>query len=394
MRIVLGVAGGIAAYKACELASRLTKDGHEVTVLMTRTATEFVSPLTFRALTGRAVAVTIGEEPFGPLSHVHLAHWADALVIAPATADLLARLATGRADDMLSAVYLGFQGPRLIAPAMEPEMWAHPRTQANVAVLQQDGVRFIGPMAGRMASGHYGVGRLAEPETIQDALVDLVTPKDLAGLRMLITAGSTWEYFDPVRVITNPATGLMGKLLAGQAVRRGAEVAVVAGPGVTPLAERTGLVWDTVVSAEEMLSRALVRLPGMHVVVGTAAVSDFRPAKRAEQKVHKAAVGLSWPVEPNPDVIRTLAEQADPGTLMIGFAAETDNIIESAQRKRLDKKLDAVVANRVGLGVGFGTGAHEAWLVTADGVEPMPGHHKEETATALLNWVARHRPPA
>ncbi|MCY0865864.1 MAG: bifunctional phosphopantothenoylcysteine decarboxylase/phosphopantothenate--cysteine ligase CoaBC [Sulfobacillus sp.] len=394
MRIVLGVAGGIAAYKACELASRLTKDGHDVSVLMTRTATEFVSPLTFRALTGRAVAVTIGEEPFGPLSHVHLAHWADALVIAPATADLLARLAAGRADDMLSAVYLGFQGPRLIAPAMEPEMWAHPRTQANVAVLRQDGVRFIGPTAGRMASGHYGVGRLAEPEAIQDALVDLLTPKDLAGLRMLVTAGSTWEYFDPVRVITNPATGLMGKLLAGQAVRRGAEVAVVAGPGVTPLTERTGLVWDTVVSAEEMLTRALVRLPGMHVVVGTAAVSDFRPAKRAEQKVHKAAVGLSWPVEPNPDVIRTLAEQADPGTLMIGFAAETDNIIESAQRKRLDKKLDAVVANRVGLGVGFGTGAHEAWLVTADGVEPMPGHHKEETATALLNWVARHRPPA
>ncbi|MCL5116067.1 MAG: bifunctional phosphopantothenoylcysteine decarboxylase/phosphopantothenate--cysteine ligase CoaBC [Firmicutes bacterium] len=386
MRIVVGVAGGIAAYKACEVVSRLVKAGHEVRVTMTPAAAQFVAPLTFRALSGHDVGMQSGDEPEGPISHVTLSHWAEAMVIAPATAALMARLATGNPSEMVSLVYLGFRGPVVLAPAMEPEMWEHPRTQANLRTLQQDGVHIVGPVYGRMASGLEGWGRMAEPSDVVDALDDVTAPKDLTGLRLVITAGATWEYFDPVRLLTNPSTGLMGVMLANQAARRGASVTLVAGPTAThplhPAVEKR-----SVVSAREMLDAVSAAMPQANVLIGAAAVSDFRPAERLDQKAHKEAVGLSWNMERNPDVIRIMAEQYRGQKLLIGFAAETENALEQAAKKRAAKGLDAVVANFVGDGQGFGEGLHQAWLVTESGVQALEGSSKTLTATQILDWI-------
>lgn len=391
MRIVVGVSGGIAAYKACELVSRLVKAGHEVRVVMTPAAAQFVAPLTFRALSGQEVGLRSDDEPVGPLSHVKLAHWADALVIAPASASLMARLAQGHAVDMLGLVYLGFRGPVLVAPAMEPEMWDHPRTRENCRILTEDGVNWVGPGFGRMASGLEGLGRLAEPADIVDALDVLLAPKDLGHLSMVVTAGSTWEHFDPVRILTNPSTGLMGVLVANQAARRGARVTLVAGPSVTvPVDPRVHR--ESAVSAVDMLDAVREALRYADVMVGTAAVSDFRPKTRLLQKAHKDQTGLEWAMERNPDIIQTMAQEFREQKLFVGFAAETENPVEQAEAKRRRKQLDAVVANLVGEGIGFGTGAHQAWLVTRDGVQQLPGGTKAQTATALLDWIARERP--
>lgn len=386
MRIIVGVSGGIAAYKACELVSRLVQAGDEVRVVMTSTAAQFVSPLTFRALSGHAVAVGIEDEPEGPLSHIKWSHWADAMVMAPATASLMSRLATGRADDMLSLVYLGFRGPVVVAPAMEPDMWQHPRTQANAQTLRDDGVFLVGPREGRMASGRVGLGRMAEPAELVEALRDATTPRDLEGVRLLITAGPTWEHFDPVRLLSNPSTGMMGVLIANQAVRRGAEVVVVSGPRVEyPI--RSEIHHKAVVSAADMLRAVLEYVDDAHVFIGSAAVSDFRPAHPLQHKAHKSEIGLTWEMERNPDIIRTVANQYRGQKLIIGFAAETEDAASRAEAKRLDKGLDAVVANLVGESRGFGRGHHEAWIATEQGVHQL-GQDKADSAAALLDWIS------
>ncbi len=386
MRVIVGVSGGIAAYKACELVSRLVQAGEEVRVIMTPTATEFVSPLTFRALSGGAVAIGIEDEPEGPLSHITLSHWAQAMVVAPATASLLARLAQGTADNMLSLVYLGFRGPVLVAPAMEPDMWQHPRTEANVRILKEDGVIVVGPREGRLASGRTGVGRMADPHELVEALRDAVAVKDLAGVRMVVTAGATWEHFDPVRLLTNPSTGRMGVAIANQAARRGAAVVLVSGPRVNyPL--HPAVQKRPVVSAVDMLEVVQDAIVSAEVYIGAAAVSDFRPAHPVGTKVHKESLGREWEMEPNPDVIRTIADQHRGEKLMVGFAAETEDAPARAEAKRRQKGLDAVVANLVGGGRGFGEGPHDSWLSTDTGTRPL-GRDKDQAAALLLDWVA------
>ncbi|MCY0877914.1 MAG: bifunctional phosphopantothenoylcysteine decarboxylase/phosphopantothenate--cysteine ligase CoaBC [Firmicutes bacterium] len=391
MRVVVGVGGGIAAYKACELVSRLIQKGHQVRVVMTPKAAQFVAPLTFRALTGSPVGIASEDEPEGPLSHVRLAHWANAMIVAPATAELIARLAQGIASDLLSLVYLGFRGPVVVAPAMEAEMWTHPATQRNIARLRADGAVIVGPAEGRLASGAWGRGRLVEPEQLVEALEDATQVKDLAGVNIVVTAGATWEFFDPVRLLTNPSTGLMGALIARLAAQRGARVALVHGPSLT-FSVRDDLQRYPVVSAEDMLARVdqlMAALPA-DVFIGAAAVSDFRPAHPLGQKAHKDEVELTWAVLPNPDIIQTMAERYRHRTLIVGFAAETDNVVESAKVKRERKGLHAVVANLVGRDRGFGAGAHQAWLVSEEGETPIPGNSKEATAAFLLDWVRDH----
>ncbi len=389
MRVVVVVSGGIAAYKACEVVSRLVKAGHEVRVVMTPAAAQFVAPLTFRALSGQPVSVDVDGDEGGAIGHVALARWAQALVIAPATASLMARLANGDARDMATLVYMGFRGPVVVAPAMEPEMWAHPRTKANRAILQQDGVFMVGPEEGRMASGYMGLGRMAEPETIVGALEDAVSPQDLAGRTVVVTAGATWEHFDPVRILTNPSTGMMGVTIANQAVRRGARVVLVAGPSVNLAPVHSRVETHPVVGAMEMLAAVRAVMDGADVLIGAAAVSDFRPEQAADHKVHKADIAREWAIAPNPDIIRTMAMEFGARTMMVGFAAETENPVEQANKKRLEKHLDAVLANLVGPGRGFGDGTHQAWLVSAEGVEQFPGHTKTDTARRLLDWISQ-----
>lgn len=387
MRVVVGVSGGIAAYKTCEIVSRLVQKGHDVRVIMTPRAAQFVAPLTFRALSGQAVAVDVADETEGPLSHITLSHWAEALIMAPATASLMARLASGCAEDMLSLVYLGFRGPVLMAPAMEPDMWSHPRTQANLRTLTDDGVHLIGPNPGRLASGRTGLGRMAEPSEVLDALDDVTAKKDLVGVTMVITAGSTWEHFDPVRLLTNPSTGLMGVEIANQASRRGAAVTLVTGPSVD-WALHSAVNRQSVTSAREMHAAVKALMPDADVYVGAAAVSDFRPVEQLQRKAHKESVGLSWHMERNPDIIQDVAQQYRGQKLIIGFAAETEDAVEQASRKRAAKGLDAVVANVVGGRSGFGDQEHHAWLVTSAGAEPILPNSKSATAGVLLSWVA------
>lgn len=390
MRIVVGVGGGIAAYKTCHLVSQLVQKRHEVQVVMTEAATRFVAPLTFHALSGRAVTVT-AEDPtdLGPIGHVALAHWAEALVLAPAPGELLARLAAGLGHDMLGLVYLGFSGPRVVAPAMEPEMWRHPAVRRAVEAMTADGVQWVGPTYGRMASGRMGLGRMAEPDAILEVLESVVAPKDLKGVRILVTAGPTWEHFDPVRILTNPSTGVMGVEIARQAVHRGAEVDLVHGPRVAVPTLPHLAAWP-VVSAREMLDRCLERIgrqPEVNVVVAAAAVSDFRPARPLAAKGHKGELGLEWQMLPNPDVLAEVSRRLGPEAVRVGFAAESEDLEASARRKLREKGLDAVVANRVGPDRGFGEGAYEALWVEADRPPERLAGDKRTVAKILLDRV-------
>lgn len=388
MRVILGVGGGIAAYKACELTSRLVQNGHEVQVLMSRAATRFVGPLTFSALSGRAVGVESEDEPMGPISHVRLAHWGDAMVIAPAPAELISRLALGCADDLLSLTYFGFLGPRILAPAMEPEMWAHPAVARQMDALFQDGVTTVGPMRGRMASGAIGLGRMAEPSEIARALSRLLVSRDGEGIRVLITAGPTWEHFDPVRILTNPSTGKMGMELAVQARDRGARVVVIHGPRVARPTDATDNIrFIAVTSAEEMAKAALERISEIDLVIAAAAVSDFRPKHRLTEKGHKETVGLTWEMEPTPDVVRLLAAQRPEHVLVAGFAAETEDPVASARVKLSQKGLDFIVANSVKPGEGFGDAPYRGQIIAKDGtIRPLPGN-KAEAAGEILNTL-------
>lgn len=392
MRVLVGVGGGIAAYKTAEFVSHLVQQGHAVQVVMTEAAAEFIAPLTFSALSSRPVLQGFGPSPLGPLAHVELAHWADALVIAPTTADLMARLAAGRGDDWLTLIYLGFRGPRLLAPAMEPEMWEHPAVRRNREVLRDDGATVMGPYPGRTASGRFGVGRMAEPDDLIERLADLTTPQDLDGCALLVTAGPTWEHFDPVRVLTNPSTGRMGREIARQARRRGATVHLVAGPRVVHGTERwlEGIEVVPVVSAEEMLGAALAVLPGVSAVVATAAVSDFRPQAPLPHKGKKAEIGLTWTMERTPDILATLSARRRPGTVMIGFAAETEAVEAHGASKREEKGLDWVVANQVGPGSGFGDLPYEAMVIGPRGVEVVLTD-KAAVARAVLDRIRWRR---
>jgi phosphopantothenoylcysteine decarboxylase/phosphopantothenate--cysteine ligase len=387
-RVLLGVAGGIAAYKSAELVRLLVKAGAEVRVILTEAAQKFITPLTMQALSQHPVGVdTFDLQSEATIGHIELADRAEVLVVAPATADVLARLAHGLADDLLTTVALATTAPLLLAPAMNVNMWNHAATQQNLAQLLGRGARTVGPAAGELACGWVGSGRMAEPAEIVVAVAAVLAPGalDWAGQRVLVTAGPTWEAIDPVRFIGNRSTGKMGFAVARAAARRGAAVTLVAGP--TALATPPGVERVDVESAAEMRAAVLERLDDASVLVMTAAVADYRPRAAAPRKLKKAALGAAPTVEleQTEDILAELGARA-VRPLLVGFAAETDELEANARRKLVEKRCDLVVANDVSqVDAGFGTDTNRVLLVDAQGSEALPLLSKDEVADRVLD---------
>jgi phosphopantothenoylcysteine decarboxylase/phosphopantothenate--cysteine ligase len=403
-RILLGVTGGIAAYKICNLASRLTQAGADVDVVMTEAATRFVTPLTFQALTGRPVYTglwgTPGPAPNGieggglptHIAHVGLAHAAELLVIAPATANTMAKLANGLADNMLTTLALAASCPVLIAPAMDVGMWSHAATQANLAALQARGVHFAGPARGRMASGLEGKGRLIEPdELLGHVRWVLGRNGDLAGHRVVVTAGPTREPIDPVRFLSNPSSGRQGFALAQAALDRGGTVTLIAGP--TPLPTPIGAERLDVTSAQEMHDATLAACADAELLLMAAAVADYRPDSAAQHKIKKAESDLSLSLVRTPDILSAIAAQRKKTgrpRIVVGFAAESENLVENARAKLTTKGLDIIVANDITAPeAGFGVETNRVVVFKRDGSEePLPLMSKTAVAEAVLDHVA------
>ncbi|MGH2681674.1 MAG: bifunctional phosphopantothenoylcysteine decarboxylase/phosphopantothenate--cysteine ligase CoaBC [Actinomycetota bacterium] len=394
-RVLLGVTGGIAAYKAAYLARLLRERGAEVQVIMTSAATRFVGPDTFAALTGREVPSDVFEHPEAVL-HVRLAREADAAVVAPATANVLAKLALGIADDLLTSTLLEFRGPMVVAPAMHSGMHDHPATQENLRRLRERLVVVVGPVEGPLAAGDEGMGRMAEPEDVVAALEEAfgspggepVIAGDLAGRHVVVTAGPTIEPIDAVRYLGNRSSGKMGFAIAEEAARRGARVTLVTGP--THLPDPRGVRVDRVETAEQMRAAVLLRSEDAAAVIMAAAVADFRPGEPVERKLKKEEGVPEIRLEPTPDILRELGA-AKRGRVLVGFAAETDDL-ESGGRKKLEgKNLDLVVVNRVGApDTGFGTDTDQAAILSRDGQdEPLRAWTKRELAAAVLDRVAK-----
>jgi len=366
--IILGVTGGIAAYKAIELLRLLKADGADVTVVMTENAKRFVGPATFQALSGRPVADDLWAwRPGMPIEHLALAHTADLAIVAPATANTLAKMAAGIADDLLGTLLLAVTAPVLVAPAMNTRMILHPATQANLATLAARGVHIVPAESGALAAEEAGYGRLAAVETIHARVCELLlTPRDLAGRRMLVTAGPTREPLDPVRYFSNRSSGKMGLAVAVAARNRGAQVTLVAGPIALPCPAGVDLV--AVVTAEQMRNAVLAHLDAADVVVMAAAVADYRPAAPSAEKIKKERRGrLVVELEPTPDILAELGARRGPQVL-VGFAAETGDPAAAARRKLTEKNLDLVVANDVTLpGAGFDVDTNQVEIFTRDG---------------------------
>jgi phosphopantothenoylcysteine decarboxylase/phosphopantothenate--cysteine ligase len=387
-RVVVGVSGSIAAYKSAEVVRGLIKSGAEVRCVMTPSAAKFLGPATLAALTGHAVHLDVFDEPERVI-HVHLARWADAYLIVGATASTLERLSRGAAEDLVSAVYLMCKCPVIVAPAMHTEMWQHAAVQRNVSQIWADGASIVPPEEGDLASGDVGVGRLAEIDVIVEGVVDALTDKDLAGLRVLVTVGPTREPLDPVRYISNRSTGRMGFALAAEAKRRGAEVTIVSGP--TTSAPTRGVEVVRVETAEEMYTECLDRFENTDVAVLNAAVADWRPAESADHKVKKATAARSIDLEPTPDIAAELGRKKGDHTLVI-FAAETQAVVDHAKEKLASKNADMVVGNLVGqAGTGFDSETNQAAIVTHDGVEELIRMTKTELAQRIWDKVAALR---
>jgi len=389
--VVLGVTGSIAVYKVIELARRMTQAGATVQVVMTAGATQFVQPLTFQALTYRPVEV----EMFGTFDdratgHVAMGQQADVVVIAPATAHTIARLANGFAGDLIGTTVLASHAPLVIAPAMETHMWANPATQANVDTLRDRGAVIVEPESGELASGRSGQGRLASLQLIEDAIQDaLSTSTALAGRRVIVTAGPTLEPIDPVRVVTNRSSGKMGYAIALAAQRAGAEVLLVAGP--TALRAPFGVSIVCIETAAELSEAVLAALPGADAVVMAAAVADYRPANAADRKLKKRDQGaeMSLALVRNPDLLQAIVAKRDPRTLVVGFKAETGDAVAEASRMLREKRLDLVVANDVtAKGSEFGGDTNQVTFVSADGAEALPLLSKGEVARRLVAKIA------
>jgi phosphopantothenoylcysteine decarboxylase / phosphopantothenate---cysteine ligase len=386
-RILLGVSGGIAAYKAAELARRLTVAGAQVKVVMTRSAQEFVGPATFGGLTGQPVSASLWGEKVNPMEHIFLGQQVDAIVIAPATANLIGKLAGGIGDDLLSTIMLAATRPVLVCPAMNCEMWANPAVQENVARLSARGLEIMPPAAGELACGTSGYGRLPEPEAIVEALARLVCRQDLAGRQVLVTAGPTHEDLDPVRFLTNRSSGKMGYALARVAWRRGASVTLVSGP--TALADPYGIEVVRVRSAKEMLTAVRERFPAAEALIMAAAVSDYRAKRLSEQKLKREAAAQQVNLVQNADILKELAA-LKKRQVMVGFAAETGNLVAEAERKLKEKSLDLIVANDVNQpDSGFAVDTNVVTLVSRDEApRPLPLLTKEEVAEIILDWVS------
>lgn len=388
-RVLLGITGGIAAYKSAHLTRLFTAAGAEVTVVMSESATRFVGPDTFAALTGRPTHTSLWERP-GEVLHVRLAHETDLMVVAPATANLIAKLAAGIADDLLTSTLLEYSGPLVLAPAMHTGMWEHPATSGNVQVLLGRGVRMAGPVAGPLAHGDEGMGRMAEPDDIAaEALAALTSgsPSDLQGRVVVVTAGPTYEAIDPVRFIGNHSSGIMGIAVASEAARRGAQVRLVLGPGTG--APPPDVVVDRVTSAEQMRAAVLAHLAGADAVVMAAAVADFRPKQVIETKLKKDDGVPELVLEPTPDIVSEIARTRRPGCVVVAFAAETTDVEAAGRAKLARKGADLVVANEVGReGTGFGSATNHAAIIDAAGGDVgLREWTKDELAAAILDRV-------
>jgi phosphopantothenoylcysteine decarboxylase / phosphopantothenate---cysteine ligase len=386
-RALLAVTGGIAAYKSAILARLLTADGAEVTPILTEAATRFVGADTLSALTGRPAYRTLWDRP-GEVLHVRLAQETDVAVVAPCTANVIAKLAHGIADDLVTSTLLEYAGPIVIAPAMHTGMWTAPATQANVATLTARGIRFVGPVEGALAHGDKGLGRMSEPEDIAAAVLAVLGAGALDGVRVLVSAGPTHEPIDPVRFIGNRSSGAMGVAVADEAARRGAHVTLVLGPATVP--PPTGVDVVRVETAEEMHAAVVGRAPGADIVVMAAAVADFRPKSVADVKLKKEAGVPDLVLEPTPDILADVADRKLDGQVLIGFAAETGDVEAAGADKLRRKYLDLLVANVVGrAGTGFGSSTNDAAIIGPTGtVGPMRTWTKRELAGAILDRAA------
>lgn len=398
MRITLGVTGGIAAYKSAELVRRLQDEGHTIQVVMTRAAQEFITPLTFAALSGQRVIVDLfstsarGENNLeSAIDHIAVAQSTDLLLVAPATADILAKFARGIADDFLSTLYLASTAPVVAAPAMNVNMWQHEATQENLATLRARGVRIVEPNEGYLACGMTGPGRLASQVEILKAVEEVLRGRqDLDGERVLVTAGPTREDIDPVRFLSNRSSGKMGYAVARAAARRGAKVVLVTGP--TALETPRGVERVDVRSAEDMLRAVEARFPECTLAIFAAAVADYRAVEPSESKIKRTQDALTLRLEPNPDILATVAREKGD-RLVVGFAAETDNVAENARKKLAQKNADVMVANDVTAeGAGFDVDTNMVTLLSCDGRDlALPRLTKAEVAERILDEVLRLR---
>ena len=394
-RILLGVTGGIAAYKSADLVRRLRERGAEVQVVMTAAATEFVTPLTFQALSGRPVRTSLWDAAAeASMGHIELARWADRVLVAPATADFIARLAHGIADDLLSTLCLATESPIAIAPAMNRVMWTNAATQANVATLASRGIAILGPGEGGQACGETGAGRMLEPAELADLLLErqpASAPRpvgSLAGRKVVVTAGPTRERIDPVRFITNRSSGKMGYAVAAAARDAGAEVVIVSGPVNLPAPD--GVRRVCVETAEQMLAAVNEELAGTDVFIAAAAVSDYRPLQVSAEKIKKTSDSLLLALSRTPDILATVAA-GDPRPFVVGFAAETQNVERNALAKLEGKRLDMIAANQVGDGLAFDCDDNALTVYWPDGKLELPRAGKAELAARLIEVIAeRH----
>ena len=389
-RVVVGVTGGIAAYKACELVSRLKKRGAEVRVVLTEHACQFVAPLSFETLSGNPAYTDSFDRKY-EIGHVSLAKWADLFIVAPATANCMAKMACGIADDLLSTTFLAMTAPVLLAPAMNCAMWRNAATQANLRTLLERGVRTVGPESGHLACGDADVGRMSEPETIVEAAEAILNSRrDLEGLRVLVTAGPTVERIDPVRYITNRSTGKMGYAIAEAAARRGARVTLVSGPTALDAPEGVELV--PIESSAQLCEAVLGRGAAADVVIQAAAPADFRPKHVAGEKIKKTGEGMILEMESTTDIAAELGRRKRQGQILVAFAAETNDVLENARGKLARKNADLIVANDVSRSdAGFGVDTNIVTLISRTDVRPLEKMTKRAAADAILSRVLELR---
>jgi phosphopantothenoylcysteine decarboxylase/phosphopantothenate--cysteine ligase len=392
-RVLLGVTGGIAAYKSPDLVRRLIERGAEVQVVMTPGAQKFVTPMTFQAVSGRPARVDLWDDGAeAAMGHIELARWAQLVLIAPASADFIARLATGRADDLLATLCLATEAPLILAPAMNRIMWANKATQANVTLLESRGVRFLGPASGNQACGEVGAGRMWEPTMLATSLLEPpVNAGLLAGLNVLITAGPTRERLDPVRYLTNRSSGKMGFAVAAAAREAGAHVTLVAGPVQLPTP--TGVTRINVESAREMYAAVHRHIAEADVFIAAAAVADFQPVTIAKQKIKKQGGMVKLDLEPAPDIVKSVADMSKR-PLVVGFAAETNDVEDNARTKLKRKKLDMIAANQVGEGLAFDCEDNALTVLWPGGKIEVARAPKLQVARELIALIAKRLPPS
>ena len=388
--VVLGVTGGIAAYKTPNLASALVKLGCNVQVLMTQNATQFITAVTFETLTGNKALVDTFDRNFSfQVEHIAVADQADLVMIAPATANVIAKLAHGLADDMLTTTVLACNCPKIVVPAMNTKMYENPVTQDNLNILRHYGWEVVEPASGYLACGAVGKGKLPEPEALlQVILHDLAHEKDMVGKKVLVTAGPTQEALDPVRYLTNHSSGKMGYAIAQAAARRGAQVTLVSGP--VALKRLPYVETVDVVSAQEMFEAVTTRAAEQDIIIKAAAVADYRPTVVAEDKMKKSDDALSIPLERTQDILGWLGQHRQPGQFLCGFSMETQNMVENSRKKLEKKRVDMIAANNLKVeGAGFGVDTNLLTLITKDGMDELPMVTKEAAADLLLDSILK-----